>query len=165
VSCPGAALTGTNCCKDNFMALKCTGLQPHVGKGGGATLTCGRQDRSQGSGQGAQAAQDPHDASLLAGGACVSRETLLLAGEILLRARQGISHRHQPLLSSHGHCPKLHLRCFTPPRINMTASLKKKHQGLSRVLVHGQLIVPSHKNNNKPFYIAQQICWGGTGVQ
>lgn len=38
-----------------------------------ATLTCSCQDGSQGSGQGAQAPQDAHDSSLLAGSACASR--------------------------------------------------------------------------------------------
>lgn len=43
-------------------------------------LTCSGEDGSQGSGQGAQAPQDPHDASLLAGRACARREPLLGVG-------------------------------------------------------------------------------------
>lgn len=42
-------------------------------EGAEATLTCSCQDGSQGSGQGAQAPQDAHDSSLLAGSACASR--------------------------------------------------------------------------------------------
>lgn len=88
------ALRGTYFCRDNFMALKicCTSDPPglrgprvtlYVGKGRKehkATLTCSWQDWSQGSGKGAQAPQDPHDSSLLAGRACASRDITQCGG-------------------------------------------------------------------------------------